>query len=63
MGLHFTPGDALELAGCIEKLLDHPELAAELGRNGRKRCEEELSVVKQRERLLNVFQKRLSAAS
>jgi glycosyltransferase involved in cell wall biosynthesis len=61
-GLHFTPGNAQELADCIEKLLDDPALAAQYGSNGRKRCEEELSIVKQRERLLHVFQKRLSAA-
>ena len=41
-GLHFTPGDSLELAEKICLLLDHPEEAERLGRNGRARAEKEL---------------------
>lgn len=61
-GLLFEPGDSLALADAIEHLLDHPGIADEFGKAGRKRCEEELNLANQRERLLHVFQKRLSAA-
>jgi glycosyltransferase involved in cell wall biosynthesis len=58
-GLLFEPGNAAELANCIETLLDHPELAKEYGRNGRKRCETELSRQTQLERLIEVCRERL----
>jgi glycosyltransferase involved in cell wall biosynthesis len=61
-GLLFEPGNAGELADCIEKLLDHPELAAEYGRRGRERCERELNRDNQRRRLNAVFLKRLGIA-
>jgi len=35
-GFYVTPGDADELRGMIQYLLDHPEVADELGRNGRR---------------------------
>lgn len=34
-GLFYTPGDDHELAKCVLKLYDDPELLAELGRNGK----------------------------
>jgi len=58
-GLLFEPGDSLALADAIEYLLDHPDIAEEFGKAGRKRCEEELSIANQRKRLLKVFRKRL----
>ena len=35
-GFYVTPGDARELRRAIQYLLAHPEVAAELGRNGRR---------------------------
>jgi glycosyltransferase involved in cell wall biosynthesis len=60
-GLLFEPGDSLALADAIEYLLDHPDIADEFGKAGRKRCEEELNIANQRKRLLRVFHKRLGA--
>jgi len=60
-GLLFEPGNAKELADCIERLLDHPALASELGQHGRRRCETELNLQTQRQRFLNVIHKRLGA--
>lgn len=39
-GLHFTAGNASELADCLRRLLQNPELGKQLGERGRKRCEE-----------------------
>ena len=58
-GLLFEPGSALALANALERLLDRPAFAAELGRNGRTRCERELSRDLQRTRLLTAIQKHL----
>lgn len=58
-GMLFEPGNARELADCIETLLDRPELAAEFGKRGRERCEKELSRDNQAKRLREVFLKRL----
>jgi glycosyltransferase involved in cell wall biosynthesis len=58
-GLIFEPGITAELVGCIETLLNKPELAAEYGRRGRDRCEKELNHENQRRRLREVFLKRL----
>jgi len=35
-GFYVTPGDATELRDAIEYLLDHPQVAEEMGRNGRR---------------------------
>ncbi len=61
-GLLCEPGNARALADTIELLLDQPDLAARLGARGRKRCEEELNIAVQRERVLRVFLKRLGIA-
>lgn len=58
-GLLFDPENSLELANCMETLLDKPELAAEYGRHGRERCERELNRENQRRCLREVFLKRL----
>ena len=39
-GFYVTPGDPGELRAMIQYLLDHPEVAGELGRNGRRVVEE-----------------------
>lgn len=58
-GLLYTPGVAVELADCVEYLLENPEKASELGRNGRLRCEGELNINTQYDRFLSVLKKRL----
>ncbi len=62
-GMLFEPGNASELADCIEALLDQPELAAEYGRRGRERCEKELNRENQQRCLKAVFLKRLGVDS
>lgn len=47
-GLLFEPGDYRQLADCLEKLLDNPDLAVNYGKCGRKRCELEFSIGIQR---------------
>jgi glycosyltransferase involved in cell wall biosynthesis len=61
-GMLFEPGNATELADCIETLLDRPEIAAKYGERGRERCEKELDVNTQALRLRQVFLKRLGMA-
>ena len=51
-GLLFEPGNAKALADSIERLADQPELARQFGRNGRTRCEKELSTTVQRQRFV-----------
>jgi glycosyltransferase involved in cell wall biosynthesis len=58
-GLHFTSGDPAALADCLETLLDHPGRAKTLGEQGRQRCERELNVTVQRQRLVTALWKRL----
>jgi glycosyltransferase involved in cell wall biosynthesis len=58
-GLLFEPGNARELADCIEMLLDNPETAARYGQEGRRRCENELNSETHRQRFVSVLRKRL----
>lgn len=58
-GLLFEPGNARELADCMETLLNDPNRAAEYGRHGRERCERELNWNHQKMDLHAVFLKRL----
>jgi glycosyltransferase involved in cell wall biosynthesis len=58
-GILFTPGDPNALTDALERLLDYPERAAELGRNGRDRCAAEFTLDRQFGRYLAVLQRRL----
>ena len=51
-GLLFEPGNAKALADSIERLANHPEQATQFGRNGRTRCERELSTKVQQQRFV-----------
>jgi glycosyltransferase involved in cell wall biosynthesis len=62
-GMLFTPSNAQDLSDRIETLLEKPNLAAEYGRHGRERCEQELSRENQRKRLCEVCLKWLGMAS
>lgn len=50
-GLYVPPDDPKALRKAIQHLLDHPEEAARMGRNGRKRIEEYMSLDRYVERL------------
>lgn len=58
-GLLFTPGDSIMLANLIEKMVDEPDLAEKLGKQGRRRCEQELNLEMQQKRLAAIVQRRL----
>jgi glycosyltransferase involved in cell wall biosynthesis len=58
-GLLFEPGDALELARCLAKLLDEPELASQFRRVARERCQREFTLEVQRARLLAAVHRHL----
>lgn len=60
-GLLFEPGNAIALADLLERILDNPALADQLGKAGRLRCERELNLDVQRARFLDVIQKRLGS--
>lgn len=51
-GLLFEPGNSKALADSIERLANDPDLAARYGRNGRARCESELSTTVQQRRFV-----------
>lgn len=42
-GLLFEPKNSQQIAGCIRRLYLNPDLCKELGKNARKKCEEEFS--------------------
>jgi glycosyltransferase involved in cell wall biosynthesis len=59
-GVLFTPSEPRELADALENLLDHPQQAAELGRNARLRCLEEFTLDRQHARYLAVLRRRVA---
>jgi glycosyltransferase involved in cell wall biosynthesis len=59
-GILFTPGNATELADVLERLLDEPGRAAELGSNARRRCEGEFTREIQFARYLATLERRLT---
>jgi len=54
-GLYVDPVDPKAIAEAIESLIRHPEQAAEMGRQGRKRVESELSWDAEGQRLLRLY--------
>lgn len=61
-GLLFEPGNARALADCLETLLDDEARARTYGRQGRRRCERELSRTMQARRLMAALTRRLRPA-
>jgi glycosyltransferase involved in cell wall biosynthesis len=61
-GLLFAPGNATALADTIERLANDPELAARYGRNGRARCESELSTTVQQRRFVAALRRHFEAS-
>jgi glycosyltransferase involved in cell wall biosynthesis len=62
-GLLFEPRNASDLADCLERLLDDPALARQYGRQGRQRCERELTIDLQRQRFMRALRRHLSAST
>jgi len=60
-GMIYEPGNIQALADCIERLLDHPEIAAQYARAGRQRCERELNLGVQYSRFLTTVRARVLA--
>jgi glycosyltransferase involved in cell wall biosynthesis len=58
-GTLVRPGDHLALADALERLLDSPDHARELGLAGRQRCQQEFSLAIHRSRLFSVFRRRI----
>jgi glycosyltransferase involved in cell wall biosynthesis len=58
-GLLFEPGNAFQLADKIEFLLDNPQVARTLGRQGQERCANELTMQKQFEGLFRASRRHL----
>ncbi len=56
-GLLFEPGNAQALADTIERLANDPELARRYGRNGRERCERELSTTVQQRSFVSALRR------
>jgi glycosyltransferase involved in cell wall biosynthesis len=59
-GLLYTPGDDQELARKIKFLIDNPEVARQMGENGRRWAQEEFTVEKYAGKVLEVFEEALS---
>lgn len=59
-GLYVPPGDPIALREAIQRLLDHPEEAARMGQNGRRRILEEMSLDCYTSRLYRYVQAALS---
>ena len=58
-GLLYTPGDDQELAQKIKFLIDNPELARQMGENGRRWAQDEFTVEKYAGKVLEVFEEAL----
>lgn len=56
-GLHFQPGNAIDLAGKIEWLLLHPEKCIEMGKNARKVFEEKYTSEKNLAMMINIYKR------
>lgn len=54
-GMLYESGNADELANCIRKLAENPELAVEMGRNARKKVEQNYSMNVYMDRLLGLY--------
>ncbi len=59
-GLFFENQNAAELAGCLEFLLSHPEEAARMGAEAKKRIEENLSAEAHYSKLIAIYQRVIS---
>jgi glycosyltransferase involved in cell wall biosynthesis len=61
-GLHFTPGDAQDLAQKVEWAWDHPEQMTEMGRQARKEYEDKYTAKKNYPVLMEIYQHAVAGA-
>ena len=61
-GLHFTPGDADDLAKKVEWAWAHPEAMREMGRNARAEYEAKYTAERNYEMLMDVYQQAIQEA-
>jgi glycosyltransferase involved in cell wall biosynthesis len=60
-GLHFTPGDAGDLAETVRWALDHPSRLAEMGRAGRREFEMHYTAKANYSRLMEIYEQAITA--
>ncbi|PKV76164.1 glycosyltransferase family 4 protein [Pontibacter ramchanderi] len=60
-GLHYTPGNAAELAEKVQKLLTEPQLAADLGRAARQTYEDRYTPEVNYHQLVAIYQEAIAA--
>lgn len=58
-GLHFTPGDPVDLAAKVKNLWNNPELRREMGKNARRIFEDNYTAEKNYELLMEIYHKAL----
>jgi glycosyltransferase involved in cell wall biosynthesis len=56
-GLHFRPGDPLDLAAKADWLLSHPEALAQMRREARREYEEKYTAEKNYEMLVVIYER------
>lgn len=61
-GLLFPPGDADELAACVRRLLENPDLARTMGRNGNRRVREFFHADQTVKQVMALYREMLPAA-
>ena len=62
-GLHFNPGDPLDLARKVAWAWSHPAELARMGRAARRKYEQEYTAEKNYSRLMQIYQQALGARS
>lgn len=60
-GLLFAPGDSAQLSACLNKLLDQPDVAADMARAARDRMEREFSMTASMTRMASIYETILAA--
>jgi glycosyltransferase involved in cell wall biosynthesis len=60
-GMHFSPGDAQDLARKVEWAWDHPAELAEMGRSARRKYETDYTAEKNYSRLMQIYEQTVAA--
>lgn len=60
-GLHFNPGDVKDLREKIQFLIDHPDVADQMGKNARREYEKKYTPEKNYELLINIYKKTIDS--
>ena len=59
-GLHFTPGDAQDLAAKVRWLSEHPDERARMGENARREYEEKYTPERNYEMLMDIYEQAIA---